>query len=204
MRFIRNRPADLIEPVTIVNDGPDYTAFYVAVGTPLKGQAMRDGTRITRDMPFVEREGLIGGFADLTWTDNHMLTLIQPGRLSAISLFWRESDWKFVGYYGNIQAPIRHTHQGFESADYLLDVVIDPDRSWRWKDEDEWEDARVHGLMDLVLLDQVRLEGERIIAEAEKGDWPFDGSLVDWRPDAGWPIPALPDDWDQGLDYPEP
>ncbi|HEV7721125.1 MAG TPA: hypothetical protein VGO60_07560, partial [Iamia sp.] len=38
----------------------------------------------------------------------------------------------------------------------------------------------------------VRAEGERVIAEAERGDPPFDGSWLDWDPDPAWAIPALP------------
>jgi predicted RNA-binding protein associated with RNAse of E/G family len=117
-------------------------------------------------------------------------------------LFWRDPEWEFTGYYGNIQAPLMRTHLGFDTADYLLDVSIDPDLTWHWKDEDEWEIAREHGLIDTVLLDEVRREGERIIAEVEGRSWPFDGGLESWRPDPAWTIPELPANWDDGLDYP--
>lgn len=199
VRFIRNRPADLILPVTIVHDDADYIAYFTAVGTPMKGQAMADGTRLTRDIPFIERERLVGGLTDMTWTTNNALVIQQPGRLHATSLFWRESSWEFVGYYGNIQVPLTRTLRGFDSADYLLDVVVSPDLMPAWKDEDEWEDARDHGLLPPDLLADIRREGEQIMVEARDGVWPFDGSLVGWRPDPNWPIPELPADWDAGL-----
>lgn len=201
-RFIRNRPADLILPVTVVHDGDDYTAWYIATGTEMKGQATAEGRKLTRDTPFLERERAIGGLADFTWRTNNALVLFKPGWLSAISLFWRAETGEFVGYYGNIQAPLTRTPRGFDSADYLLDVVIDPDLVTRWKDEDEWEEARAHGMMESDLLDAVRAEGERIIAMAAAREWPFDGSLTEWRPNSSWPIPALPADWDEGLEYP--
>jgi hypothetical protein len=186
-----------------VHDGDDYIALYTAVGTSLKGQATRDGEKITREIPFAEREKLIGGFADFTWTGNHALMLYQPGRMCAISLFWREPDWEFVAYYGNIQAPLVRTHLGFDTADYLLDVWIHPDLTWEWKDEDEWELAREHNLIDADLLDEVRREGERIIADVESRAWPFDAGFESWRPDPSWEIPRLPANWDDGLEYPE-
>ena len=202
LRFLRNNPGDLIAPVTVVHDDAHHTALYLAVGTPLKGQAMRDGTRITRGIPFIEREKLIGGFADFTWTDNHVLMLLRKDRMNAIWLKWRDPDWTLVDYYGNIQArPIR-TAMGIDTADYLLDVSISRDFQCSWKDEDEWELAREHRLIDASLLDEVRTEGERIMAEVAARAWPFDGSLVDWRPDPSWPVPALPDHWDDGLVYP--
>ncbi len=201
-RFIRNRPADLILPVTVVHDGDDYTAWYIAVGTKMKGQATADGQKLTRDTPFIDRERAIGGLADFTWRGNNALVLTRSGWLSAISLFWNAKSGEFVGYYGNIQAPLVRTMRGFDSADYLLDVVIDPDLTTHWKDEDEWEEARTHGLMESDLLDAVRVEGERIMTMTSTRAWPFDGSLIAWRPDPAWPIPSLPANWDAGLEYP--
>ena len=202
VRFLRNKPGDLIAPVTVVLDGADYTALYLAVGTSLKGQAMRDGTKITRAMPFVEREALIGGFADFTWTTNHVLMLHEPGRMNTIWLLWRDPGWEFAGYYGNIQAPLTRMPLGFDTADYLLDVSIGPDRSWAWKDEDEWDLAREHGLIAPDLLDEVRREGEQIIADVEARAWPFDAGFETWRPDPSWTVPTLPANWDEGLDWP--
>jgi len=203
LRYLRNKPGDVIEPVRVVHDGDDYVALYMAVGTPLKVQATRDGHRLSRDTPFLEREGLIGGFADAEWTTNHALMLHEPGRMNTIWLLWRDPGWEFVGYYGNIQAPLKRTRIGFDTADYLLDVSIDPDLSWRWKDEDEWELAREHGLIDADLLDEVRREGERIIADIAARLWLFDAGFEAWPPDPAWPIPQLPANWDDGLDYPD-
>lgn len=203
LRFLRNKPGDLIAPVTVVHDDKDYTALYLAVGTAIKGQALRDGTRITRGTPFVEREKLIGGFADFTWSDNHILMLLRKDRMNAIWLKWRDPEWNLVDYYGNIQARPKRTSMGIDTADYLLDVSISKDFECSWKDEDEWALAREHGFIDADLLDEVRREGERIIAEVGARAWPFDGSMIDWRPDPAWPIPTLPGDWDLGLQYPE-
>jgi len=202
VRFLRNQPADLILPATVVHDDDTYVAYFIAAGTAMKGQATVEGQKLTRDTPFVERERVIGGLADFTWRTNDALVLWQPGWMSAISLFWRTGTSDFVGYYGNIQAPLVRTGRGFDSADYLLDVVIDPDLSTHWKDEDEWAEARAHGLLDGALLDEVWREGERIMAMAAAREWPFDGSLVDWRPDPEWDIPPLPEDWADGLTYP--
>jgi hypothetical protein len=199
VRFIRNRPADLILPVTMVHDGDDHLAYFTAVGTPMKGQATAAGQALTRATPFIERERSIGGLADFNWRTNHALVVTRPDWMSAISLFWNASTGEFVGYYGNIQAPLVRTSRGFDSADYLLDVVIDPDLTPHWKDEDEWEEARQHGLLSISLLDAVRAEGERIMAMAARHEWPFDGSLVAWRPDPEWAVPQLPPDWDEGL-----
>jgi hypothetical protein len=202
LRYLRNRPGDVIEPVRVVHDGDDLVALYLAVGTPLKVQATRDGRRLTRAIPFLERERIIGGFADAEWTTNRVLMVHRPGRLSTIMVFWRDPGWELVGWYGNIQAPLVRTPIGFDTADYLLDVWIHPDLTWEWKDEDEWALAREHGLIDAALLDEVRREGERIIAEVEERAWPFNAGYEHWRPKPEWSVPALPDGWDEGLVYP--
>ncbi len=203
LRFVRNTPADVIMPVRVVQDTADYTALYTAVGTPIKVQAARDGTRLTRETPFVEREGMIGALADRTWTTNHVLMLHQPGRMSAIWLFWRDPAWTFQRYYANLQAPLRRTHLGFDTADYLLDVEIRPDLTWAWKDEDEWDAALGLGLVAPEVLMAAREEGERVIGEVESHAWPFDAGLESWRPDPAWPVPEMPTNWADGLDFHE-
>ena len=204
LRYVRNSPADVIVPATVVHDDDEEAVgLYVAVGVPLKSQAQRDGTRLTRETPFLEREGMIGGLADGTWTTNHVLQIMQPGRMSAIWLIWRDPGWEFRGYYGNIQAPLRRTHLGFDTADYLLDVEIGPDFSCAWKDEDEWDTAWEHGLIDRDTLTQVRAEGERIIADVEARRWPFGAGLESWRPDPAWPVPGMPAGWADGLMFPD-
>jgi hypothetical protein len=39
----------------------------------------------------------------------------------------------------NLQEPFRRSQFGFETMDLALDVIVEADRSWRWKDEDELE-----------------------------------------------------------------
>jgi hypothetical protein len=63
-------------------------------------------------------------------------------------------------------------------------VVVDPDGSWRWKDEDELADAVYAGRVDEAA---VRTEAERVLAERP---WPT--GWEDFRPDPTWPIPELP------------
>lgn len=203
LRFVRNSPADVLLPVTIVHDDADYVALYTTVGTPIKVQATRDGTRLTRETPFVEREGMIGGLADGTWTTNHVLMLHQPKRMSAIWLFWHDPEWTFQRYYANLQAPLRRTHLGFDTADYLLDVEIRADFTWAWKDEDEWDAALDLGLVEREVLIAAREEGERVIGEIRARSWPFNAGFESWRPDPAWPIPTMPDNWADGLLFPE-
>ncbi len=71
--------------------------------------------------------------------------------------------------------------------DWDLDVVIQPDRTWRWKDEEEF----VERLRDPELYwvddeERVRQAGRQVIELAEEGVFPFDGTWCDFDPPAHW------------------
>ena len=53
------------------------------------------------------------------------------------SLFWDES-WSFLGWYVNLQSPLRRSPLGFDMTDWALDVWVEPDGRWQWKDEDDF------------------------------------------------------------------
>jgi hypothetical protein len=88
---------------------------------------------------------------------------------------------------------------GVDTIDYDLDVVVAPDRTWHWKDEDEFA-SRLRE-PDLYWVDNeaaVRAEGERLAKLAEAGEFPFDGTMVDYRPDPAWPVTLdMPPGWDR-------
>lgn len=80
--------------------------------------------------------------------------------------------------------------------DHVLDVVIEPDLSWRWKDEEELAEAVGLGLVTPRAADAIRAEGERVIAQLEARRSPFCDGWEHWRPNPAWPIPKLPVGWD--------
>lgn len=199
LRWVRNVPADLVAPVRIVEHDASRTILFLHCGSPLKIRADADGNRIGLDGPLAEREARIARLVDGEWTDNHALMIHEPHRLGAVWLFWRATDWAFQGYYVNLQAPLEPFAAGFDTADYLLDIVVEPDLSWRWKDEDEFEEALTAELIPPVLLHAVRADGRRFIREIEGRTWPFGQGLETWRPEPDWDVPELPGDWDEEL-----
>ena len=38
---------------------------------------------------------------------------------------------------------------------------------------------------------------ESILKKLEKRQYPFDGTWLDWMPDAAWSPPTLPENWDK-------
>jgi hypothetical protein len=126
---------------------------------------------------------------DYTWDSTHVLRFMREGDAHTVECFWTE-DWTFKGWYVNLQAPLVVDGRFFDTTDFALDVVVDPDGTWHWKDEDDFARAIELGVLDAREAAAVRAEGERVIAEAP---WPT--GWEDWRPPAGWGPLELPADW---------
>ena len=133
--------------------------------------------------------------ADPWWNDT--LRLVQPGVAHSVLLFWSESESTFEGWYVNLEEPMRRTATGFDYMDQILDIVVSPDLSeWRWKDEDELQQALDAGIVSEETALRIRAEGERVIETMARRDPPFNGDWERWRPDPVWPVPELPAAWD--------
>jgi len=124
------------------------------------------------------------------WHSTNVLRFVRPGDMHTVELFWSE-EWRFLGWYVNLQAPPSETILGYDTTDWALDVWIDPDGTWSWKDEDDFAEAQALGVLSPADATAVREEGERVIAEKP---WPT--GWEDWRPDPAWSIPTLPEGWD--------
>jgi len=197
IRFRRLGKVSYAIPATIVTDGPEYAALFVMPGTPTKTRLMPDGSPIPRDFPFDQRAKLPHIVGDSVWKRNHALFIFPVGEAHDFRLHWSGDDWSFRGYYVNLQDPVKRVATGFDTADHVLDLDVAPDLSWSWKDEDEFAIAKEIGRFSAEEADAIRAEGERVIPEIEARRWPFDGSLIDWRPDPTWPIPTVPRDWNE-------
>lgn len=178
----------LVMPVTVVADGPDLISHYLADGTRYLRREAVDGSPPPRVIPAREIGTVETRMTVATWRGSHRLVVTRPGQAHAVFLKWTP-EWTFREWYVNLQEPLRRTARGFETRDQFLDIQVAPDRSWRWKDEDELEMAVELGRLTRTQADAIRREGERVIADIEAGRFPFDGSLTDWRPEPEWPIP---------------
>ena len=174
-----------VMPHVIVDETPELAVLYVPPGTR--------GRRPHR--PFIDDPSqlhtLRWNHVEHIWTGSHALRLLRPGAAHCLYLFWAEDDWAFQGWYVNLQAPFRRTPCCFDTRDHALDVVVEPDGTWRWKDEEHLELATHLGAFTEEEATEIRAEGERVIAA-----WPFPTGWEGWRPGPAWPAPSLPDGWD--------
>jgi uncharacterized protein len=81
-------------------------------------------------------------------------------------------------------------------VDLVLDLVVAPDRSWRLKDEDDFQRAISDGHLTAEAGTIVRAEADRMIGVLAADGSPFcETEWAGWRPPADWTIPPLPADW---------
>jgi hypothetical protein len=174
---------------------------WVATGSPYRDIAAADG-RSFRDVPFGEWGRTAKAMAEQRWNGN--VLMLHPADGGAYSVwFFFAPDGTFRTWYVNLEEPMSRWDDGqlagVDTVDYDLDVVVQPDRSWHWKDADEF--AYHLAYPDVYWVDDsaaVWKEGERVIGLVEAGQFPFDGTRTDFRPDPQWTVPAtMPPGWDR-------
>ncbi len=124
------------------------------------------------------------------WERTHVLWHVREGEdLHGLALFW-DVDWRFLGWYVNLQAPLVVRGDRFDTTDWALDVWVEPDGRWEWKDDDHFAAAVSRGFLAGETAAEIRAEGERVIAGKP---WPT--GWEDWRPPPEWEPLPLPEDW---------
>ena len=184
-------------PMTVVHDHGESVTLWFPRGTrwkapetpPSRAREPVRGERLATSLALGDWV-----FADADW-DVDTLVLVREGDWHAIWVSWRD-DGEHWGWYVNLQEPYRRTACGLATMDLALDVIVERDRSWWWKDEDELETFVARGVFDRVLARRLREEGFRVARRAERSEPPFDERWPQWRPDYSWTMPLLPAGWD--------
>jgi uncharacterized protein len=128
---------------------------------------------------------------DATWERTRCLRTTQFGAAHSVDHYWDAATGEFLHWYVNLQEPLRPSPVGFDTRDQALDVIIQPNGTWSWKDEDHLAAAVERGRFTAAEAAAVRAEANRVI-EA----WPFPTGWENWRPDPEWKLPRLPPRWD--------
>ncbi|MEA2520645.1 MAG: hypothetical protein QOI81_291 [Actinomycetota bacterium] len=175
-------------PALVIADTPALLQFYKPPGVRMQVAVGADGRE--RRLPGGEWT-TVGASASA----RHVLSFAFPDTPYAVLMFW-DREFRFGGWYVNLQSPLERTPLGFDTREHLLDVVIAADRrAWRWKDEDELEEAVALGLFTGQDAVWFRYWGERAVEHVLLREPPFDGTWETWRPDPAWPVPSLGADW---------
>lgn len=196
MRYGRNGRFDGAEPVRIVGERGGYVAAWLAPGTRTMVPSLGDGRPI-RAATLAKRFSAERLAQPGRWHGEGILKLIPERGAHSIWLFW-SPERAFRGWYVNLEEAHTFSRRRIDTCDHVLDVWVEPDRSWQWKDEHELLAAVEHSWVAPELAAEVCAEGERVIGLLERWKSPFADGWEQWRPDPSWPVPELPEDWEHG------
>jgi len=195
-------------PARVISDDDRGLLIWLARGSVLAVEATRDG-RSPRDMTFAEWSAAERGTRMTTWRGPGVLRFFPPE--SDHSVWFFRTDDRTAGvfreWYVNLEERAVRWDDGdlagIDVTDQDLDIVVASDRSWRWKDEDEFAE-RLAFPEHYWVADEAAVwsEGRRVIKAIEAGDFPFDGTWTDFVPDPAWPVPELPAGWDRPAAHP--
>jgi predicted RNA-binding protein associated with RNAse of E/G family len=131
------------------------------------------------------------------WHTNRLLFLHEPQRYYSTILFWENERNRFLCYYINFQLPYQRSHCGIDTLDLDLDLIINPDYIYEWKDVDDYEKGIETEIILPEWIEGIETAKQEVFDRLEKRQYPYDGSWLDWMPDPTWSPPALPENWDK-------
>ena len=180
-----------VKPVTVVEDSETQIVLWLPMDTPTKNPVLLNHTpgtprRWTEDNWTLQ---------DSTWQWGELLIVIRPDQHRATCVIWSR-DREFSGWYVNMQSRLTRTPLGFDLRDHQLDILVEPNREWRWKDKDELDICVQDGRVSLEDAIAIRAEGQRAVEEIERNVGPFSAGWEGWHPDPKLPRPTLSSDWD--------
>jgi hypothetical protein len=201
-RNVRRGRIGWVRPARVVSDDERGLLVWIGRGSPVANEVADDG-RGMRAMPFTEWLDRSYRLRIGTWNGPPLLKFLPAGAAHSVWWFRDPETDRFAYWYVNLEEPgVRWDDgavAGVDVVDQDLDVVVQPDGTWCWKDEEEFVERLAYPEHYWVADEAaVRAEGERVIKLAEAGEFPFDGTWCDFAPDPGWTVPdRLPAGWDR-------
>ena len=189
----------IAHPVTVVQDTSDFVAAYLVPGALCKvtrGLIERKWGGVPNGASrWDEQEAKQWEMADHVWRQRRALIFLPPEKHYAVYWFWEDETDTFTGWYVNFQLPFHRTAQTLDTLDLEIDLIIRPDGSWRWKDEEEYWAGVRRGSISAEVAAAVAAAQEEALQLLTGGSPLFDRRWLEWRPDPHWSTPSLPDDW---------
>jgi hypothetical protein len=123
--------------------------------------------------------------------------LQRPDEAHSIWHLWSGPSRAFDCWYVNIQEPFRRTSIGYDTQDLELDLVVAPDGSWKYKDDELLELRIREGRFTAERVAAIRAEGKRIADQLRGGIRWWDPKWAHWVPPREWSAPPLPQGWSE-------
>ena len=131
------------------------------------------------------------------WRTNRLLILHEPEKYYSTIYFWNNESNEFLCYYVNFQLPFKRSPCGIDILDLDLDLIIHPNFRIEWKDVDDYQKAVDNAAISLEWIRGIDFAKQDVLSRLEKRSYPYDGSWLNWTPEATWSPPKLPENWDK-------
>jgi len=184
------------QPTILVKDSPEEVVITLLPGTEcIAEESYPKGKKNgQRRWYFVNEDWRL---AKYTWQTNRLLLLFEPEKYYSTILFWNHASNGFLCYYINFELPLQRNHCAIDTLDLDLDLIVHPDFTYQWKDEEDYQKAIEHGIISQEWIQGIEAAKPEILDKLEKRHYPFDGSWLNWMPDPDWSAPKLPENWDK-------
>lgn len=199
-RYWTGERITVLNVLRVISDDQFGLRLWLPVGTPYWRILTEDG-RTQHQAPF-EIAGERSTLSQVVWQGSDVMIWVPPSTPYSVWWFWDPATAEFRGWYGNLEAPaIRWDDgelSGFDTVDHALDLWVEPDNSWSWKDIDEFNERTGHPLYwNTAAAAAIQKSGVELANVAQTAKFPFDGTWTGFRPDPN-PLPtALPAGWDR-------
>ncbi|HWD60968.1 MAG TPA: DUF402 domain-containing protein [Humibacter sp.] len=187
------RHAGYAHTARVITDKDDLVVVYQPPKTPHRERNGERGGPRGRNMA---RGGWDGTHSEREWEGDGVVFVHRRPRPWSV---WRWVDgagrWS-SHFYVNFERPWTRTRLGFDTEDWVLDLVVTgDDRAVTVKDADELEWCVAAGTISNEQAELTRRAAEEMTVVAAENGWPFSADWSLWLPDARWQAAPLPDDW---------
>ena len=200
LRGMANQRRWFVQSARVVVDSPKEVALLLAPGSECAApagyihQKHGDNTHWER---WQELLSTTWSLEKYLWHTNRFLILLEPKKYYASIYVWNHQSGLFQGYYINFQLPFERSHCGFDTYDLELDIVIDPNYHWQWKDQIEYQEGIKLGAIREEWVQGIEMAQIEVLERLEKRQYPFNAHWCNWLPEKTWIPPNLPAYWDQ-------
>ena len=154
-------------------------------------QSLRTGDHALRESAREARARGDWELVDSVWQWTGVVERVVSGRWFSVSRMF-DPGGTLLCWYVNFQRPPVWRPDGWDTSDLALDLVVDPDGTRRWKDEDEYaHDVRLGLITDAEHAAVQAAREEAVALVQASADMFAESARQRWRPDPAWATPSL-------------
>ena len=199
IRAVINQRIWFAQSAQVVKDDINETVLWTAQNSQLAApENYINGTNYVGNSRWIEAKQNAWKLKITFWKKSNVLTIRNPQDFFSVKLFWDAKTNNFWGYYVNFELPYVRNNCGFNTLDLDLDIQVDKDLRWNYKDVEDYQKGIVLGGIKKEWASEIEASKNGIIEKIETGQYPFNGVWQNWKPDkAKQRASSFINGWDQ-------